>query len=106
MTERDVLQMLNMDVPEGYREFAVEVVRQKLGEAQVIVDKQRDYGPGNINAFGDYGVLVRANDKLERLKTLYSADGEPKHESLDDSWLDLANYGTIARMYRGGVWPT
>jgi len=69
----------------------------------VMTSKQRDYGPGNILDFGDYGVLVRANDKIGRLKNLYKGE-KPRNESVDDSWIDLANYAVIALMVRRGHW--
>jgi hypothetical protein len=71
---------------------------------QVMIAKQQDYGPGNIAKFGEMGVLVRASDKLERLVNLLQSGHEPKHEAIDDSWLDLANYGLIAQMIRQGIW--
>jgi hypothetical protein len=71
----------------------------------LLISKQRDYGSGNILDFGDFGVLVRANDKVARLKNLYIYNGErPRNESLDDSWVDLANYAVIAMMVRRGYW--
>lgn len=75
----------------------------------ILIKKQLDYGPGNINnAPGGAlnGVLVRMNDKMERLKHLvYQLDGEPQNESIDDSFLDIANYAVIAMMVRQGSWP-
>lgn len=77
--------------------------------ADVLVSKQLDYGPGNINnAPGSAmnGILVRMNDKMERLKNLvYHSDGEPQNESIDDSLIDIANYAVIAMMVRRGSWP-
>lgn len=70
----------------------------------VMMRKQADYGPGNVSAFGDFGVLVRASDKLERLRNLYQSGAEPNNESVADSWLDLANYGLIAQMWLAGDW--
>ena len=69
--------------------------------------KQRDYGPGNISAFGSLGVLVRASDKVERLKNLHKTGrtNEPENESVADSWRDLSNYGTIGLMCHLGLWP-
>ena len=61
-----------------------------------LVSKQHDYGHGNINDFGLLGVLVRANDKIARLKNLQGK--EAKNESLRDTWLDLAGYSVIALM--------
>jgi len=75
----------------------------------VLCTKQVDYGPDNINnAPGGAmnGILVRMSDKMERLKNLtYHSEGEPNHESVDDSLLDIANYAVIALMVRRGVWP-
>jgi hypothetical protein len=76
----------------------------------ILIKKQHDYGPGNINnAPGGAlnGLLVRMNDKMERLKHLvYQLEGDPENESIDDSFLDIANYAVIAMMVREGSWPT
>jgi len=68
-----------------------------------------DYGPGNINhAHGGAinGLLVRIGDKFERLKNLVKKDGiKPQHESIEDSFKDLANYGVIGLMVQRGLWP-
>jgi hypothetical protein len=77
--------------------------------ANILGSKQLDYGPGNINnAPGGAinGILVRMNDKMERLKNLtYHSEGEPQNESIDDSLIDIANYAVIAMMVRRGSWP-
>jgi hypothetical protein len=83
-----------------------QAVDQILGEMRAtMIKKQFDYGPGNIAEFGELGVLVRTADKYNRLKNLlYAQGGEPRNESLDDTWLDLADYGLIALMVRRGTW--
>jgi len=70
--------------------------------------KQLDYGPGNIASFGELGVLVRTNDKVERLKNLWRKNrmADPQNESVADSWRDLSNYGLIGEMCHRGIWPT
>ncbi len=74
-----------------------------LGELRkTLISKQHDYGHLNITEFGEYGVLVRANDKMARLKNL-SKSGEPKNESISDTWIDLAGYSVIALMVRNGT---
>ena len=94
---------------DSIEEFRVtgSVVYEMLSD--VLVSKQLDYGPGNINnAPGGAmnGILVRMNDKMERLKNLtYHGDGEPQNESIDDSLVDIANYAVIAMMVRNGSWP-
>lgn len=82
----------------------------------IMVRKQHDYGPGNIAAFGELGVLVRLSDKFERLKHLLvtqDAAGRvvprteaPTNESIEDSYRDLLNYALIALMVRQGLWET
>lgn len=70
-----------------------------------MITKQGDYGPGNIADFGELGVLVRANDKVGRLRNLlYENPNNPSNESLDDTWLDMANYALIGLMVRRGTW--
>lgn len=70
--------------------------------AALLISKHRDYGPGNILAFGELGVLIRAHDKVQRLRNLLWERREPQHESVDDTWMDLANYALIALMLRRG----
>ncbi|MDI3298280.1 MAG: nucleotide modification associated domain-containing protein [Bacillota bacterium] len=71
----------------------------------VMIDRQRKYGSGNISAFGEIGVLVRASDKLERLKHFHLGGGaDAPDESVDDTWIDLANYALIALLLRRGTW--
>jgi hypothetical protein len=82
----------------------------------MMVRKQHDYGPGNIAAFGELGVLVRLSDKFERLKHLLvtqDATGRvvprtdaPVNESIEDNYRDLLNYALIALMVRQGLWET
>lgn len=74
----------------------------------LLISKQRDYGPGNINnAFGGpiNGLMVRMGDKFERLKNLLASGHDPEHESIEDSFKDLANYCIIAMMVTRGTWP-
>lgn len=59
--------------------------------------KQHDYGHGNINRFGIYGVIVRLSDKIERLDNLNKID-TPHNESKQDTLLDVVGYCVIALM--------
>ena len=64
--------------------------------AELVCNKQHDYGHDNINAFGEYGVLVRTNDKIARLRNLIGKEGitEPRI----DAWKDIGGYAIIALM--------
>lgn len=76
-----------------------------LNALAVFKYKQYDYGPGNIAGFGEVGVLVRLNDKIERLKNLMLNNKEINNESVYDTWLDIANYGLIGLMCKENLWP-
>jgi hypothetical protein len=85
---------------------AVWEVMDEIGN--LLITKQQDYGPNNVNnAFGGpiNGLLVRIGDKFERLKNLFTSKETPKHESIEDSFKDMANYAVIALMVQRGTWP-
>ena len=69
--------------------------------ADLVISKQMDYGRSNILDFGEFGILVRTNDKVARLKNLNGKD-TPKNESLDDTWKDVMGYALLALMLRKG----
>lgn len=88
--------------------FEDEVHNAFYEAATLLLSKHNDYGPKNIsNAPGgpELGLLVRLSDKLARLEHLRSKGGEPNHEAIRDSWLDVANYGIIGLLVVDGKWP-
>jgi len=82
------------------------IIATMLGDIQLFDKKQHDYGPGNIAKFGEFGVLVRTNDKLERLINLNKRGDTPANESVMDTWQDLSVYGAIARVVKQGQWKS
>jgi hypothetical protein len=75
---------------------------------EILVSKQKDYGPSNIaNAPGGplNGLRVRIYDKVSRINNLVETGAEPENESLRDSFYDLANYAVIALMVLDDKWP-
>jgi len=93
---------LNIETPQGKKALQLFVANAKL-----LDNKQKDYGPDNIASFGEIGVLVRSNDKIERLKYILkkpSRDVAVIDESLEDTWSDWANYGIIGLMLRLDTW--
>lgn len=99
--------MLHVDGSSGDAALERAVGQRMLALFQLFKDRQRKYGPGNIAAFGDLGVCVRAQDKLARLRHHYFAGGagDMPDESVDDAWSDLAVYAVIALVCRHGGWP-
>lgn len=70
--------------------------------------KQRDYGPKNISESPGgamNGLIVRMNDKMQRLINLHYSDKKPSNESIEDTFMDIANYGIIGLMLLRGTWP-
>lgn len=90
------------------RVFAMLLDRVVHESRDLLVRKQKDYGPLNIaNAPGGAlnGLRVRIFDKISRINNLIDTGATPENESLRDSFIDLANYGLIALMVLDGTWP-
>jgi len=64
---------------------------------EIVCAKQHDYGHENINNFGVIGIGIRLCDKIARIKNLEKR-GNPKNESLVDSYIDIVGYAVIAIM--------
>lgn len=89
-------------------DFVENVLAYKSNELIVLLKKQADYGPDNIARcpIGPLnGLIVRLFDKVSRLTHLSSSGRNPEHETLADTGLDIANYGTIVSMVITGHWP-
>ncbi len=73
----------------------------------LLLSKHRDYGPKNISqAPGGAvnGLRVRMHDKLARINNLIDSGASPEHESLEDSFKDMANYAIIGLLVLRGKW--
>lgn len=74
---------------------------------ELLLSKHRDYGPKNISlAPGGpiNGLRVRMHDKLARINNLVDSGADPEHESLEDSFKDMANYAIIGLLVLRGKW--
>ena len=63
---------------------------------------------GNIEDVEDrkmalLGLWIRSNDKMERIKNLMKTNNA-NNESIEDSYLDLANYSIISMLVRSKTW--
>lgn len=73
----------------------------------LLLSKHRDYGPKNISlAPGGAinGLRVRMHDKLARINNLVDSGADPEHESIEDSFKDMANYAIIGLLVLRGQW--
>ena len=83
--------------PKTFEEACHQIAKEL---AELVINKQHDYGHENILAFKELGLIVRANDKMARLKNLLNKEGvtEPRL----DAWRDLAGYAILALMLDKG----
>ena len=89
-------------------EMGVEQLRACCEAVQLFDTKQMDYGSTNIAACGEMGIAVRLQDKVSRMRNLLLKElkGESgiNHESLEDTYLDAANYCLIGLLLKRGLW--
>jgi len=76
-------------------EEAIDLVLKELKDLLIL--KQKSYGHKNITDFGKFGVLVRVNDKISRLKNLHQKKikNPLEDETIIDTWKDLGCYSII-----------
>ena len=82
-------------------------ITQELGD--LLLSKHRDYGPKNISdspGGAVNGLRVRMHDKLARINNLFDSGASPEHESLEDSFKDMANYAIIGLLVLRGKWDS
>ena len=86
-------------------EDEVRIVYDEL--MSLLLKKHKDYGPKNIaDAPGGAlnGLRVRIHDKLARINNLVDTGDTPQHESLEDSFKDMANYAIIGLLVLRKHW--
>jgi len=85
--------------------FDKEVHRAAQEVADLVISKQRDYGPKNImNSVvpPELSIAVRLNDKLARLANLVQKGTSPENETLMDTANDIIGYGLVLKMVLEG----
>ena len=66
----------------------------------LFIRKNKDYG-SSFEDFGYIGIIVRINDKINRLKSLYKTKScNVDDESFEDTVNDLYNYTILGLMYK------
>lgn len=73
--------------------------------ADLVIRKQKDYGPKNIlNSVvrPELAIAVRLNDKLARLANLIESGKTPENESLKDTADDIIGYGLVLKLVLNG----
>ena len=115
------IQKKELDPVDGletkYPVMTSEFKRLQVEQYELFCRKQIDYGPGNI-ALGTTlatkedimmsltGLIVRMNDKVQRLLNLLvkNNNAKPENESAMDAFMDTSVYGIIARIVSAEKW--
>ena len=93
--------------PPSADSFQVSVAHTFQELLDLLLSKHKDYGPKNISDSPGgpvNGLRVRMHDKLARINNLVDNGKEPEHESLEDSFKDMANYAIIGLLVLRGKW--
>ena len=76
-----------------------------LKEIEILLKRKNEmYGDENIIKIGEEGILVRLEEKLERLKHLSKIKKDPAEETIEDTWKDIIGYGIIGIMLKRKKW--
>ena len=107
-----IISKIEKEWPEMTQEF--QAIQQE--QYRLFCIKQNDYGTGNV-AMGTMldtpenirlsltGLIVRMNDKINRLLNLVVKNGEtPENEPISDSFKDLSVYGIMSQIVADGKW--
>ena len=85
-------------------EIAKKAFREFLPCIQLLDRKQKQYGMGNVEWLGEYGVNLRVGEKAARIKWLLNQKYNPTAESILDSWMDNVNLSLIGFMLHKKLW--
>ena len=110
-TDNTSVQLIEQQYPKTTDEFK----RLQQEQYELFCKKQMDYGPSNISVGTDLateadvklsltGLWFRMNDKIQRIKNLLMTDQKVNNEPLEDSFLDVSNYGIMATIVKNGKW--
>ena len=108
---QDAVKFVEDKYPETTQEFR----RLQQEQYRVFCEKQMDYGPGNISVGTNLeteeevkmsltGLWFRMNDKIQRMKTLLMSNQNANNEPLEDSFLDVSNYGIMSTIVNNKKW--
>jgi hypothetical protein len=100
------LTKLRNDIPDP-TDFELAIWQEVDDLVNLLISKHKDYGPKNISdspGGAVNGLRVRMHDKLARINNLFDSGKNPQHESIEDSFKDMANYAIIGLLVLKGKW--
>ena len=127
MSDREIMNAKNFNgasnqtavdkFEEEYPDLSVEFIKIQQEMYVMFAAKHLDYGLNNITLGGDIvnnsddkqfsltGLCIRLTDKISRLKNLLiNGKNYVKGEGMEDTFIDIANYGIIALLVGRNKW--
>jgi len=122
MSDREIMDAKNPDAAavrvfeKEYPELANEFKQIQKEMYEMFARKHMDYGLNNIALGGDLtnsedktfsltGLCIRLTDKISRLKNLLvNGKNFVKGEGMEDTFIDIANYGIIGLLVGRDKW--
>jgi len=113
MSKEEIIELFETEYPELSEEY------KKIGMEMytMFAAKHMDYGLNNIALGGDIlhddndkkfsltGLAIRLTDKISRLKNLLlNGKNFVKGEGMEDTFMDIANYGIIGLLVGRNKW--
>ena len=111
--EKQTIEIFEKEYPELSKEF--KNIQEEM--YQLFASKHMDYGLNNIALGGDIlnnnedkkfsltGLVIRLTDKISRLKNLLiNGKNFIKGEGMEDTFIDIANYGIIGLLVGRNKW--
>jgi hypothetical protein len=113
MNKDEIIEIFETEYPELSKEY------KKIGNEmyEMFAAKHMDYGLNNIALGGDIlnnekdknfsltGLAIRLTDKISRLKNLLiNGKNFVKGEGMEDTFMDISNYGIIGLLVGRNKW--
>ena len=113
MSKEEIVELFETEYPELSEEY------KKIGMEmyELFAGKMMDYGLNNVTLGGDIvnnsddkkfsltGLTIRLTDKINRLRNLVvSGKNYVKDEGMEDTFIDVANYGIIGMLVGRNRW--
>ena len=112
MKKEEIVKIFETEYPELSNEF--QTIQKEMYET--FAAKHMDYGLQNISLGGDLtketdkkfsltGLAIRLTDKISRLRNLMvNGRNYVKGEGMEDTFIDVANYGIIGLLVGRDKW--
>ncbi len=113
----DEINQIITTFEEEYPELSTEFSIIQEEQYELFAKKMLDYGLNNITLGGDIvnnsddkkfsltGLTIRLTDKINRLRNLVvSGKNYVKDEGMEDTFIDIANYGIIGLLVGRNKW--